>query len=149
MYPRSGMTPQQQQHFQLLEHSLRPFVHWLLRLRLPALQRRPLGQALRWRSRTPTALRCQGQELGSAPLEQLRVRNLDILLAMQPAHALAVLGQARHDGRLTAHSEFELTSELLNRWAMEDYLPRIGSRAHLDVVALTDRNPAAIAVTMH
>jgi len=154
MYPRSGMTPLQQRHFQTLEHSLRPFVHWLLRLRLPALQFRPLGQALRWRSRTPTALRCQGRELGSAPLEQLRMRNLDILLSLQPAHALAVLGQARHDGRLAAHSEFQLTSELLNRWAMEDYLPRIGSRAHLDAVALTDialtdRNPAAVAVSMH
>ncbi len=149
MYPRSAMTPSQQQHYQLLEHSLGPFVHWLLRLRLPALHHRPLGQALRWRSRTPAALREQGRDLGPVPHEQLRLRSLDILLALQPAHALAVLGQARHDGRLPAHSEFQLTSELLNRWAMEDYLPRIGSRAHLDVVALTDRKPAAPAAMFH
>lgn len=145
MYPRAAMTPNQQRHYAALEHSLQPFVYWLLRLRLPALQHRPLGQALRWRSRTPHALRQQGQSLNSTPFEQLRLRNLDVLLAMQPAHALAVLGQARHDGRLEAHSEFQLTSELLNRWAMQDYLPRIGSRAHLDVVALTDANRAAVA----
>lgn len=138
MYPRAAMTPRQRRSYAVLEQSLKPFVRWLLRLRLPALQYCPLGQALRWRSRTPTALRQQGRELDGAPVEQLRLRNLDLLLAMQPAHALAVLGQARHDGRLAAHSEFQLTSELLNRWAMQDYLPRIGSRAHLDVVALAD-----------
>jgi hypothetical protein len=149
LYPRSDMNLRQQRYYSALEQSLGPFVSWLLALRLPALQDLPLGQALRWEARSPAALRQLGQELNSAPLEQLRLRNLDVLLRMQPAHALAVLGQARHDGRLAAYSEFHLTSEILNRWAMDDYLPRIGSRSHLDVIALPESTPAAMAATFH
>jgi hypothetical protein len=96
-----------------LERSLPAFVALLAEHRPPSLCGRSLGEALRAQDRSPPRLNALFQTWNEAPGDMYKA---------PPSLVLAVIGQAKADGRLGPEDESELLAKLLTHWAMRSTL---------------------------
>lgn len=105
LYPAANLDAAASRRVWALRRTLPAFVRLLLEHRPPALRGGSLRELLADPLRAPSVLRAQPLELSN--LEELA-----------PSHALAVLGQARADGRLAPVDEGRAVDALLQRWAL-------------------------------
>ncbi len=137
LYPTSGLSAGQQAEFAAIEGEIPAYVDRLAAHRSRALHDRALADAFPRRARSPQALReLAGQWHGE----------LSVLARQPPTLVLAVLGQARAEGRLPADVESDLISTLLRVWALRASLAGPDTRAHdpthLDGPRLHPTHPA-------
>ena len=93
----------------LLDANLPQFVQFVLRFQPERLGGTTLAEAFPLGDRTPTRLRVLWQEHRRRPAR---------LAALPPTVAFAAVGQARHDGTVSATSESLLLRRLLRYWAL-------------------------------
>lgn len=110
LYPLDGRTDAQRELIQQLLDGIPAFLDLLLGFQPPALQGKALGD-LREHARTPNALR----ELGP------RLRWGEQKKGLPPSVAIAAIGQARFEGRMTAGRESAFLRELLVEWALRRF----------------------------
>ena len=122
-YPRKGLGPEARRLLEALEVTLPSFVHLLIGHRPPRLRGRTLGEAMGVSDRQPARLAALFACWG-ADVERLR--------DVAPTLALAVLGQARMDGRMTPEEESDVLANLLTYWA---------ARSALDMSAVCAARP--------
>jgi hypothetical protein len=107
-YPLGGQSEPVQQFMQQMEGSLPQFVERVLNHRSDAWGNRRLADIFPIKQRQPNQLRALGDQLINHQLALTR---------LNPGHAFAVLGQLRHDGRLTPENEANHIEQLLAHWA--------------------------------
>lgn len=112
LYPRTRLGPGLQRLLRDLEAGIPPLVTLLVHHRPARLGGRSLREVLAPPERSPAALRAHGGAL----LRQASPH------ALPPSLALAALGQARADGRLSPEQESRLLSWLLTEWALHSTL---------------------------
>lgn len=110
MYPPPAHIRGDANLLQILEAQTAPFLDYFLEFRPRSLQGRPLGRLLRKSRRTPDRLREDFVRYQSRP---------DMLERLRPTHALAVLGQAFADNRISAENDSRAVRRLLSFWALQ------------------------------
>jgi hypothetical protein len=110
LYPMDGRPEEQRELIQNLLQGIPAFLDLLLGFRPPALRGKSLGD-LHERGRSPAYLR----ELGP------RVRWGSHGRELPPSIAIAAIGQARFEGRMTAGRESAFLRELLVEWALRRF----------------------------
>ncbi|MEP7363009.1 MAG: hypothetical protein ABI972_07125 [Acidobacteriota bacterium] len=110
LYPLDGRTEENRELIQTLLDGIPEFLDLLLSFRPPALGGKSLSD-LRERRRSPAALR----ELGPSVRSGSHGRDLP------PTIAIAAIGQARFEGRMTAGRESAFLRELLVEWALRRF----------------------------
>lgn len=113
MYPLAGLGATQARLFRQIEGQMPRFVELLAGHRPRSLRGQTLADALPVRARQPRRLRQLFSETGT---------DRPSLRRLPPTLALAVLGQAKADGRLGAKAESDTLALLLNHWALRDLL---------------------------
>lgn len=137
LYPTDRLSPAQRERLAAQDRTMRAFVQLLLRHRPASLGGRSLGAVLRSPDRTRAHL------LGLA--EQWR-RDPALLHRLAPTLAVALIGQARADRRLSARAEARALEALLNHWALSTTLERADTRRGTAAAPLPGpRRTAAVA----
>jgi hypothetical protein len=113
MYPPEKQRPSVRAELRGLERTMPAFAQLLLAHRPPSLRGRSIGEALARGDRTPEALRGEWRRW-----QVSRKRAFDIA----PSRALAVIGQAHADRRISAAYEARLVGHLLTHWALRSTL---------------------------
>ncbi|MCF4129942.1 hypothetical protein [Methylobacterium sp. SyP6R] len=108
-YPRAGVPPQIGAVIAAAESTMPAFVALLADHRPPRLRGASLREALDLGPRQPARLAALWRAWNAAPAGLYRAR---------PALVLAVLGQARADGRLDPEDEAALIAKLLTFWTL-------------------------------
>jgi hypothetical protein len=109
LYPLRGLEPGSREIFKQLEDTLPELVGLLVNHRPDSLRGRTIPQALEVPGRSPSRLRELYERWRSAP---------EKLADARPTLALAVLGQARADGRLGPENEARVLEWLFRQWAL-------------------------------
>ncbi|HJW92885.1 MAG TPA: hypothetical protein VJ901_04645 [Thermoanaerobaculia bacterium] len=117
-YPRTGLDASRLALIEALERSIPAFIELLASHRPAALRGASLGRAFDLPSRRPSRLRALFRISRGGP---------EALLSLPPTLALAVLGQAKQDRRLTPERESRVVAELLTRIGLRRALE--GARA--------------------
>lgn len=128
LYPLESQPPAQRELIEELLETMAEYVDLLARFRPPALD----GQALADLAapfRRPAALRRLPVAAGAE--EQLET--------LSPTHALAAIGQARFEGRMTAARESALLRSLLTTWALRraGYAPAPRPQEEIEMTGAT------------
>ena len=110
LYPSSGLDPGVGEIYRDVEQSIPDFVDLLIRHQAAALRGRSLGEIFPLAARQPRKLR------SLALRTKLSARRL---ASLEPSAALAVLGQARADGRIPPDAETAVAGDLLKTWAIQ------------------------------
>lgn len=118
LYPTRGVDPDQVQVLRALDSTMPRLVALVLEARPDSLRGRTVRQALASPSRRPDRL---------AALFTSWRGSCERAARAPPTLALAAIGQARADGRLSPQNESQLLARCLTRWALEDAL-RTSSR---------------------
>jgi hypothetical protein len=108
LYPLGGLDPVRMRLYLTIRRTIPAFVDLVCRHRPRLLSGRSLLEILPLADRQPQRLR--------ALYSQWRRRE-DGMAAARPTLALAVIGQAKFDGRLSAEDESRLIGRLLRYWA--------------------------------
>jgi hypothetical protein len=109
MYPLDGVDPAKRALFARVEANLPEFVSMLTDARPEPLGGATFLSAFSRHDRTPAALRALWERTRADKLAFARV---------SPSVAFAAIGQAKHDGRISAASESRLLTRLLRTWAL-------------------------------
>lgn len=109
LYPMPRQPAVTRRLFAALQASMPAFVSVLVNHRPPALRGRTLPEVLPVASRQPARL---------SALFGLWRANPTLIRAQRPTLVLAVLGQARADGKLSADQESRVLSKLFTDWAL-------------------------------
>ena len=112
-YPPDRQRPEVRRELRILQASIPAFVKLLLAHRPLSLRGRSLGEVVGHPDRAPAALRSEWRRWRGD-----RRRPFDIA----PSRALAVIGQAHADRRITAAHEARLVGRLLTHWALRSTL---------------------------
>lgn len=112
-YPLRGLDAELRKLVDLLEGTIPSFVSLLVNHRPEALQGKSLLEALKVEERTPAKL--------AALFEEFR-KNAMAMRSAAPSLVIAVLGQARAEGKLTPEEESRWVGDLLTYWAMRGTL---------------------------
>lgn len=139
LYPTDRLSTAQQQRLAAQDRTMRPFVDLVLRHRPARLGGRSIGDALRAPDRGRVALQQLAGQWGRDPA---------LLHRLAPTLAVAVIGQARADRRLSARAEARALESLLNHWALSTTLERTHASGDVRVAATplpAPRRPAAVA----
>jgi hypothetical protein len=112
-YPLTGLHPDTQQTFAMLERTMPGLVAVLVNHRPRALRGKSLTEALEVRGRQPTVLRAVLARWRTAPQEMYEAR---------PTVAFAVIGQGRADGKISPEEESAVLGKLLAHWALQSTL---------------------------
>jgi hypothetical protein len=112
-YPLVGLDPSRLRVIRLLEATLPSFVSLLVHHRPQSLRGRSLKDVAASASARPEELARQ--------FTTWRVHQGQ-LIEQEPTRVLAVIGQARADGRMSAEAESRILSRLLVHWAMGESL---------------------------
>ena len=107
--PTGGTPAGEVALLRLLDATLPQFVQFVLRFRPERMGGATLAEAFPLHDRTPARLRVLWQEHRRRPAR---------LAALPPTVAFAAVGQARHDGAVSATSESLLLRRLLRYWAL-------------------------------
>ncbi|MDQ3336162.1 MAG: hypothetical protein M4D80_13415 [Myxococcota bacterium] len=108
LYPLERAAPAVRASLAALAQSIDPFRDRVLAHRCPSLAPVPLGEAIAIADRAPASLRRVIARRGW----------VDALARLRPAHALAVIGQARWSRSITPEAERRAVSNLLATWAI-------------------------------
>jgi hypothetical protein len=108
-YPKDGLAMSQLRTIALLESTLPAFVNLLVTHRPRALRGRTLAEAMGTVGRQPVTLRRYYAAWQARP---------ELLRTAPPSLALAGIGQARADSRITPEDESRLLGDLLAFWAV-------------------------------
>jgi hypothetical protein len=133
-YPLTALDATRRKLIFRLENSLPDFVALLVNHRPPALQGRSLGDVMQVQERSPHRLAQYFRIWNEAPSEMYRA---------PPCLVLAVIGQAKADGRLSPEDESDLLAKLLTHWAMRSTLDAAASYAALPVENVRPRLTAS------
>lgn len=139
LYPTDRLSTAQQQRLAAQDRTMRSFVDLMLRHRPARLGGRSLGDALRAPDRGRVALQ---------HLAERWARDPALLHGLPPTLAVAVIGQARADRRLSARAEARALEALLNHWALSTTVARNRTPGGVRVAATplpATRRPAAVA----
>ena len=117
-YPRTGLDDSRLAVIDALERSMPAFVRLLSSHRPPALRGLTLVRAFDIPARRPERLRVLFRQSHGQPTA---------LLSLPPTLALAVLGQAKQDRRLSPERESRIVADLLTRIGLQRALA--GARA--------------------
>ena len=117
-YPPDRLAPPVRRQLSTLEDTMHALARLLLAHRPPSLRGRSLGEVITHADRAPAALRSEWSRWRRAHARPFE---------LPPSLSLAVIGQARADGRIPAAGEAHLVGELLTHWAL---------RSTLDVAAI-------------
>ena len=117
-YPRDGLTPRQHDVIGLLEETAPELGRLIVRHRPRSLRGRRLAEVLPVLDRAIPRLRRLFALWRERPAGMCTGR---------PSQVLAVLGQARLDGRLSAEEEASIVTRLLSRWATQRVVPEAGA----------------------
>ncbi|MEE8584966.1 MAG: hypothetical protein V3T83_08950 [Acidobacteriota bacterium] len=109
-YPPEKEASAKQALIALLEETLPEFVQLLIHHRPPSLRGRSVGQVMPLQSRQPRQLQERFLMWKRRPGRMHRA---------PPSLAVAVLGQARWDGRISPEQESQALAGLLTRWAVQ------------------------------
>jgi hypothetical protein len=120
LYPRWLMPPETHRLLTALERGIPAFVAVLVNHRPRSLQGNSLQDVLAGADRRPASLRALFDAWSGSRLK---------MQAAPPALVFAVIGQAKADGRLTAHQENQMLNGLLADWAMRRSLDATVVRA--------------------
>jgi hypothetical protein len=112
-YPLTSVNPQKQRLFRTLQAEIPEFVKLLVSHRPKSLLGKSLKEVMSPDERQPARLSALFQAWG---------RNPDEMRRAPPTLAVAVIGQARWDGRITPEHEAKTLSGLLNYWAVKTAL---------------------------
>jgi hypothetical protein len=112
-YPTDRLPADQRRVLDGMVASIPAVVRVLLGHRSPALRGATLGTTLRREALVPTRLREHAVRWGRDPAPAFRA---------SPSLALAVIGQARADARLTPEAESRMLARLLTHWALRSTL---------------------------
>jgi len=126
-YPTRRQSLTRRRELRHLEASMPAFAQLLLSHQPASLHGHSLAEVVVRRDRTPAALRSAWRSW-----QDDRRRAFDTA----PSRALAVIGQARADGRITAAREARLVGRLLTHWALRSTLDIA------DICAVTTGTPA-------
>jgi hypothetical protein len=109
LYPLDPLPADKRRLIDMLQAGMPDLTGLMLGHRPDSLRGRTLGAVLETDTRQPDRLRRHYDAWLDAPMQAYRTR---------PALVLAVLGQARADGRLSPEGESRLLGKLLTRWAL-------------------------------
>jgi hypothetical protein len=107
------LTAPRRRLIEILERVIPGFVALLANHRPRSLGGRTLTEVLETGERHPERLAALFRSWQSAPWRMYRAR---------PSLVFAVLGQARHDGRLSPEQESTVLAKLLTHWALQSSL---------------------------
>jgi hypothetical protein len=113
LYPTDRLPEAQRRTLEAMAAAIPAVVGVLLAHRSPALRGASLGATLRRDALAPARLREQAVRWGRDPGPAFRA---------SPSLALAVIGQARGDGRLSPEAESRMLARLLTHWALRSTL---------------------------
>jgi hypothetical protein len=119
LYPPHALAPGAQAQLDALCSTLPRFVTLLLAHRPPSLRGQPLGATLAAPDRSPARL------AALLPGDRRSADDIGRLKRLHPCLAMAALGQARMDGRLTATADARLVQQLLHHWAWQAALRQL------------------------
>jgi len=120
LYPEDGVPPETRALLARLVAAAPEFVRLMAEHRPPALGGRALAEVFPRAERQPARLLADWRELGG---DFLRLREV------RPAHAFAMIGQARASGLLAPEEESRLLRHLLTYWALRRTLNASAGRA--------------------
>jgi len=109
-YPLTGLDRERQEIFTLLESHVPHLIRLLLDHRPAALKGNSIAAAVASPDRQPDQLSALYQAWRSSP---------DLIRQSPPTLAMAVIGQARMDGKLSPDNESGLLADLLKYWALK------------------------------
>ena len=119
-YPLTGLHPDTQQTFAMLERTMPGLVAVLVNHRPRALRGTSLTEALEVETRPPSVLRAALARWRTAP---------DDMYAARPTMAFAVIGQGRADGKVSPEEESVILGKLLTHWAVQSTLQALAGCA--------------------
>lgn len=128
LYPTNGLPEATRALFQRLEASIPDFVSALLEHRPRGLGGEPFGTVLRAPERQPAQLSAYYKQWRSTPAQMFRA---------PPTLALAVIGQARAQHKITPEQESDLVARLLTHWALRGTQTHPARRAAVESVRTT------------
>lgn len=107
-YPVTNLPLQKQKDLAELQEEMPEFIRLMINLRLPALHNKRLVEIFPVSERQPEMLR---------QVYETALNNRSLFNKMTPTEFFAVIGQAKSDHRISAHSESRLLQNQLTRWA--------------------------------
>ncbi len=113
LYPIKNLAADKRDLLAALESAIPEFVGVMLNHRPKILRGLTLAQVMKADQRQPAHLAAVFRQWSGAPARMYRTA---------PSLALAVIGQAKADGRLTAHAENRTLTRLLTHWALQGRL---------------------------
>jgi hypothetical protein len=119
LYPEEGLAPEARARLAALLAAAPEFVRLLAEYRPAALAGRSLAEVFPLARRQPARLLADWRELGG---------DFDRLREAAPAHAFAMVGQARASGLVTPEEESPLLRHLLTYWALRRSLNASAAR---------------------
>lgn len=127
LYPTKILVAGKRDILAALESSIPEFVGVMLNHRPKTLRGRTLAQVMKAAQLQPAHLAAVSRQWSGAPERMYRTA---------PSLALAVIGQAKADGRLTAHEENRTLTRLLTHWALQGRLgPADAEKPHVAAAA--------------
>jgi hypothetical protein len=122
-YPTEGLDEQKRHLVAVLQATIPAFVSLLIDHRPRKLRGKSLAEVMSIRDRQPALLAAYYQSWGGSEMPMRKA---------SPTLALAVIGQARADGKMTPEEESRTVANLLTYWAM---------RSALDISAICAAQP--------
>ena len=117
-YPRTGVAPDTQTCWRMLQATMPAFVALLINHRPQALRGRSLAEVMDTGARQPARLTALFQSWQANPSEMYRTA---------PTLVFAVMGQARSDGKISPEDESLLLCKLLTFWALRATVEHVGN----------------------